>query len=143
MGRRVAVKGNRIINKSVVHDEVIAVGDQQLNRVLGLSPAAGMLHMRGISLAAKGLLMPFYAPLPHRALVAVRGPDRESFLQALVSNDVTRVTQGEAIWAALLTPQGKFLHEFFMFAGVDDQGEDTIWLECEFLRREDLVARLA
>jgi len=87
--------------------------------------------------------MAFYAPLPHRALVAVRGPDRESFLQALVSNDVARVSRGEAVWAALLTPQGKFLHEFFMFACADDSGEDAIWLECEALRRDDLVARLA
>ncbi|TAK98532.1 MAG: folate-binding protein [Rhodospirillaceae bacterium] len=87
--------------------------------------------------------MPFYAPLPHRALVAVRGPDRESFLQALVSNDVGRVSGGAAVWAALLTPQGKFLHEFFMFACTDETGEDTIWLECEALRRDDLVARLA
>jgi folate-binding protein YgfZ len=75
--------------------------------------------------------------------VAVRGPDRESFLQALVSNDVEQVTAGRAVWAALLTPQGKFLHEFFMFACPDDAGEDAIWLECEALRRDDLVARLA
>jgi len=87
--------------------------------------------------------MPFHAPLPHRALIAVRGPDRESFLQALISNDMDRVGKGEAIWAALLTPQGKFLHEFFVFACPDENGEDAIWLDCEALRREDLVTRLA
>jgi folate-binding protein YgfZ len=87
--------------------------------------------------------MPFHAPLPHRALIAVRGPDRVEFLQGLVSNDVTKVSGGKAAWAALLTPQGKFLHEFFMFATPDDTGEDAIWLDCEALRRQDLVNRLA
>jgi folate-binding protein YgfZ len=53
-----------------------------------------------------------------------------------------RVADGAAIWAALLTPQGKFLHEFFVFACPDSTGEDAIWLECESLRRDDLVGRL-
>jgi folate-binding protein YgfZ len=86
--------------------------------------------------------MPFHVPLPHRNFVAIRGPDRVSFLQGLISNDMTRVADGAAIWAALLTPQGKFLHEFFVFACPDATGEDAIWLECESLRREDLVGRL-
>jgi folate-binding protein YgfZ len=87
--------------------------------------------------------MPVHALLPHRALVAVRGPDRVAFLQGLVSNDVGRVRSDTAIWAALLTPQGKFLHEFFVFACPDANGEDTLWLEAEQLRRGDLVQRLA
>lgn len=78
------------------------------------------------------------APLPHRALIAVRGDDRGSFLQGLVSNDVRRVEAGAAAWAAFLTPQGKFLHEFFMFS----LGQ-AIWLECERDRRDDLIARLS
>jgi folate-binding protein YgfZ len=87
--------------------------------------------------------MPARALLSHRSFVTVRGPDRVSFLQGLVSNDVGRVAAGAAIWAALLTPQGRFLHEFFAFACPDADGEDAIWLECEQLRRDDLVQRLA
>jgi folate-binding protein YgfZ len=90
-----------------------------------------------------GSPMPVHALLPHRALVAVRGPDRVAFLQGLISNDVARADQGHAIWAALLTPQGKFLHEFFLFSAPDAAGEPALWLECEALRREDLVLRLA
>ncbi|MDX2223737.1 MAG: folate-binding protein [Rhodospirillaceae bacterium] len=78
------------------------------------------------------------APLPHRALIAVRGDDRGAFLQGLVSNDVRKVEAGAAAWAAFLTPQGKFLHEFFMFS----LGQ-AIWLECERARRDDLIARLS
>jgi folate-binding protein YgfZ len=79
-----------------------------------------------------------FTVLPHRALIAVRGEDRGTFLQGMVSNDVRRVEAGLAAWAAFLTPQGKFLHEFFMFAL-----GNAIWLECERARRDDLIARLA
>lgn len=79
-----------------------------------------------------------FTPLPHRAIVRVSGDDRTSFLQNLVSNDMTRVQGGAAVWAALLTPQGKFLHEFFAVAH-----HDAVLLECERARRDDLVTRLA
>lgn len=79
-----------------------------------------------------------FTALPHRALIAVRGDDRGAFLQGMVSNDVKKVEAGLAAWAAFLTPQGKFLHEFFMFSL-----GNAIWLECERARRDDLMARLS
>jgi folate-binding protein YgfZ len=82
--------------------------------------------------------MPQFTPLPHRALVAVRGEDRIAFLQGLVSNDMERVQAGGAVWAAFLTPQGKFLHEFFAVPH-----HDAVLLECERARRDDLVTRLS
>ncbi|MDH3229545.1 MAG: folate-binding protein [Alphaproteobacteria bacterium] len=56
----------------------------------------------------------FYTALSHRGLITVGGADRRDFLQGLVSNDVTRADAEHAIWAAFLTPQGKYLHDFFM-----------------------------
>lgn len=53
------------------------------------------------------------AVLPDRTVVAVEGPDAVPFLQGLVSNDVALATQGP-VWAALLTPQGKWLADFFI-----------------------------
>lgn len=79
-----------------------------------------------------------FTPLPHRAIVRVSDDDRTAFLQNLVSNDMTRVQAGEAVWAALLTPQGKFLHEFFAVAH-----HGSVLLECERARRDDLITRLA
>ncbi len=79
-----------------------------------------------------------FTALPHRALVRVSGEDRIGFLQNLVSNDVTPVQAGQAVWAALLTPQGKFLHEFFVLPH-----HDAVLIECERARRDDLVTRLA
>ena len=82
--------------------------------------------------------IPQFTALPHRAFVAVRGEDRIGFLQGLVSNDMMRVQAGDAVWAAFLTPQGKFLHEFFAVPLAD-----TVLLECERARRDDLVTRLS
>ncbi|WP_237215161.1 CAF17-like 4Fe-4S cluster assembly/insertion protein YgfZ [Falsiroseomonas oryziterrae] len=59
------------------------------------------------------------ALLPGRGVVEVAGEDRVAFLQGLVSNDVTRAVPGAAVWAALLTPQGKWLADFFVFADGD------------------------
>ena len=50
-----------------------------------------------------------------RAVIEVAGGDRESFLQGLVSNDLGRLRDG-LVYAALLTPQGKYLADFFLKA---------------------------
>jgi folate-binding protein YgfZ len=76
--------------------------------------------------------------LPGRALLTVAGADRRSFLQGLVSNDVMRAASDHVVWAALLTPQGKFLHEFF----IAEIGE-VLYLECEAARHDDLKRRLS
>ncbi len=64
--------------------------------------------------------------LPERAVVAVEGDDRVAFLQGLVSNDVESVRPGQAVWTALLTAQGKWLADFFVFT---DGG--ILLLDCE------------
>lgn len=74
------------------------------------------------------------ALLPHRGVVRVAGPDRIGFLQGLVSNDVTGRLP---VWSALLTPQGKWLHDFFVLA---DDG--SLLLETERARAGDLLERL-
>jgi folate-binding protein YgfZ len=77
------------------------------------------------------------APLPARATLAITGPDRVAFLNGLVSNDVALATPGHAIWAALLSPQGKYLADFFIFA----HGE-TLLLDCEAAQRDMLATKL-
>ena len=56
------------------------------------------------------------ALLPDRGVVEITGPDRVSFLQGLVSNDVALAGPGQSVWAALLTPQGKWIFDFFIRA---------------------------
>jgi len=78
-----------------------------------------------------------FVVLDDRAVLAVAGPDRRSFLQGLVSNDVTKVAPGQARYAALLTAQGKYLHDFTMA-----EHEEAIWLDAEAARLGDLRRRL-
>jgi folate-binding protein YgfZ len=75
--------------------------------------------------------------LDDRGLIKVGGPEAVPFLQGLISNDITKVAPGRAIYAALLTPQGKFLHDFFISAA-----DGGMMIECEADRRSDLFTRL-
>ena len=57
---------------------------------------------------------PVFLPLQARAVLAVGGPDRRAFLQGLITNDIGRAADDRAIPAALLTPQGRILHDFLV-----------------------------
>ncbi len=79
----------------------------------------------------------FYAVLSDRALLRIGGPEARPFLQGLVSNDVDKVGPTQAVYAALLTPQGKFLHDFFIY-----ERDGALLLDVESARRDDLAKRL-
>jgi folate-binding protein YgfZ len=53
-----------------------------------------------------------------RTVFRITGSDQAPFLQNLVTNDVTRAQDG-LVWTALLTPQGKYLADFFLLADGD------------------------
>lgn len=73
-----------------------------------------------------------------RALISLAGADRTSFLQGIVSNDVTKATAERAVYAAFLTPQGKYLHDIFIAAQYE-----RLLIDCEAGRRADLLRRLS
>jgi folate-binding protein YgfZ len=73
--------------------------------------------------------------LTDRALVRLSGEDVRGFLQGLVTNDVAGPLP---VWAALLTPQGKCLFDFIIWADGDD-----LLLDCEAEAVSDLIRRLA
>lgn len=75
--------------------------------------------------------------LPDRGVVAIAGEDRVAFLQGLVSNDVALASATHAVWAALLTPQGKWLADFFVTAP-----DARLLLDCERAQAPGLVQRL-
>lgn len=81
---------------------------------------------------------PRFTILEDRGLLAVSGSDRVSFLQGLVSNDVEKAGSGRAVYAALLTPQGKYLHDFFMI-----QINDVLFLDCERAGLDGLKKKLS
>lgn len=78
------------------------------------------------------------AYLPDRGVLEIAGADRVAFLQGLVSNDVAALPPGQAAWAALLTPQGKWLADFFVIAH-----GDALLLDAEAPQVAGLVQRLS
>ncbi|HEY9164108.1 MAG TPA: folate-binding protein, partial [Magnetovibrio sp.] len=71
-------------------------------------------------------------------LIKIDGPDARSYLQGLVSQDMNRVTATQAVYSAFLTPQGKFLYDFFCF-----EMDGALVLDCEADRRSDFFKRLS
>lgn len=69
-----------------------------------------------------------------RALIRLSGEDVRSFLQGLVTNDVSG---NLPVWAALLSPQGKALFDFLIWGDGDD-----VLIDCERDAASDLAKRL-
>jgi len=67
--------------------------------------------------------------------------DVRAFLQGLVTQDTALVAPDAPLWSALLTPQGKALFDFFLFA--DEQAPLDILIDCEAERANALVKRLS
>jgi hypothetical protein len=78
-----------------------------------------------------------YVILHNRGLLKVTGEDAFNFLQGLVTNDVSKVNAECALYAAILSPQGKYLFDFFI---IQINGELVI--ECEADRLDDLKRKL-
>lgn len=72
-----------------------------------------------------------------RQILEIAGADRVHFLQGLVSNDLRKLAGGP-VYAALLTPQGKFLADFFLI-----EAGETILLDVAAELAADLARRLA
>ncbi|MFK7940571.1 MAG: folate-binding protein YgfZ [Roseovarius sp.] len=71
-----------------------------------------------------------------RSVLEIAGKDAKAFLQGLVSNDVAKLEHG-LVYAALLTPQGKYVAEFLLVpAG------DAIWLDVDAGLAPGLMQRL-
>ncbi|SFP06878.1 CAF17-like 4Fe-4S cluster assembly/insertion protein YgfZ [Tranquillimonas alkanivorans] len=71
-----------------------------------------------------------------RRVIAVTGNEARELLQDLVTNDVNRVSEG-LVYCALLTPQGKYLADFFLF-----ERDGTLMLDVAEPMAGDLLQRL-
>jgi len=76
--------------------------------------------------------------LADRALIRVGGGEARDFLQGLVTQDVLTLDASAPRWTGLLTPQGKALFDFLLWA----DGE-AVLIECEAAEADALVRRLS
>ena len=79
----------------------------------------------------------FYIALENRSIIKLTGDDVIDFLQGLISNDARFLLSGNAIYAAMLSPQGKFLHDFFII-----KSDNIFFIDVAQNRKDDLLARL-
>lgn len=78
------------------------------------------------------------ARITDRGILKISGPDRLTFLQGLVTNDVAQLTQDHSLYGLLLTSQGKhFFDLFFTVVG------DEWWIEADRARLDELKKRLS
>lgn len=75
--------------------------------------------------------------LTNRAVITLKGPERHSLLQGIITNNTDELGEDEAIYAALLTPQGKYLYDFFLF-----EADEIIYLDCEKTVLSELFQKL-
>jgi folate-binding protein YgfZ len=76
--------------------------------------------------------------LSNRGLITLTGEDRYSLLQSLITGNLDDLTPEKPIYSCLLTAQGKFLHDFFVYST-----PESLILECEGAERaQDLHKRL-
>jgi len=75
--------------------------------------------------------------LADRALIRLAGDDVRGFLQGLVTSDVAALGAAHPLWTGLLTPQGKALFDFILWAD-----GDAVLIDCEADQAEALARRL-
>ena len=75
--------------------------------------------------------------LENRGLLSVTGDDAKEYLQNLITNDINKVSKKNSIFAALLSPQGKYLFDFFVI-----KMNDGYLLDCDGNSTSKLIENL-
>lgn len=75
--------------------------------------------------------------LEGRGIVSVAGEDAEALLNRLFTNNVLHMDNGAARYAALLSPQGKILYDFFVF-----KRPDAFWIDCQRAHSAELTRKM-
>ena len=75
--------------------------------------------------------------LSDRRLARVTGPDAASFLQNIMTNDIRQADATGLVYSCLLSPQGQFLHDFFVVKAAEGYLVDV-----DTARIDDLLRRM-
>ncbi len=75
----------------------------------------------------------------NRVLLEIKGEDSRDFLQSIVTNNIDLISNNRSIYSALLTPQGKYLYDFFLF---QESKINSIIIDCEKSLYEELIKKL-
>ena len=80
--------------------------------------------------------------LSQRRVIRITGDDARPFLQGLISNDIARADGTHGLYGALLTPQGKYLFDFFIVADGDALLLDVLGTDADALIKKLTMFKL-
>jgi len=75
--------------------------------------------------------------LEDRGFIQIKGSEAKDFLQNIVTNDIEKVTSDSTVFSSILTPQGKYLFEFFIL-----KLKDSYLIECEKKSTAEIIKLL-
>ena len=75
--------------------------------------------------------------LEDRGFIQIDGPEAKDFLQNIVTSDIEKVSSNSTLFSSILTPQGKYLFEFFVL-----KLKDSYLLECEKKSTPEIIKLL-
>ena len=76
--------------------------------------------------------------LKDRGLISITGEDAKDYLQNIITNDINKVSRSNSVFAALLSPQGKYLFDFFVI-----KNEEGYLLDCDGNSVVELINNLS
>lgn len=77
------------------------------------------------------------AILKNRGILHIHGVDAKAFLQGMMTNDMEKAIPSQAIYTAILNAQGRFLHDFFVYA----DAKDSFYIDCALDEVDELIKR--
>ena len=77
--------------------------------------------------------------LDDRIIIEIIGTDSKGFLQPLITNNIDLVSSKKSIYAALLSPQGKYIFDFFIF---ENSINGHLSIDCAKNRCAELLEKL-
>ena len=76
--------------------------------------------------------------LENRGLISITGDDAKEYLQNIITNNIDKVSITNSLFSALLSPQGKYLFEFFII-----KSSNGYYLDCDNKVTEELLSNLS
>ena len=61
------------------------------------------------------MTVPYFYKNSNSRFLSIEGEDSNEFLQNLITNDINKCSEDNILYSCLLSPQGKFLSDFFIF----------------------------
>ena len=61
----------------------------------------------------------YYYKLKKKSIICIEGKDATSFIQGIITNNTDKLKINRVIYSTLLSPQGKLLHDFFLFKDME------------------------